>query len=229
MNCLSIHHRNIDTVVFDFDGTLAKLNIDFDLMRKCVDELIERYGIDQSLLKNGYILEKIDETAVLLKIKSPDAATSFRSQAYEIIEDIEMEAAKRGELFDRTRDLFKTLSRYDIRAGIITRNCMRAVQMVFPDVLLFSPVLVCRENVDKVKPHPNHLVRALELLESAPHRAIMVGDHPLDIQTGQNAGTLTAGVMTGHFREDDFLKAGADVVIPHASDILMMLKCSALS
>lgn len=229
MNCLSIHHRNIDTVVFDFDGTLAKLNIDFDLMRKCVDELIERYGIDQSLLKNGYILEKIDETAVLLKIKSPDSATSFRSQAYEIIEDIEMEAAKRGELFDRTRDLFKTLSRYDIRAGIITRNCMRAVQMVFPDVLLFSPVLVCRENVDKVKPHPNHLVRALELLESAPHRAIMVGDHPLDIQTGQNAGTLTAGVMTGHFREDDFLKAGADVVIPHASDILMMLKFSALS
>jgi phosphoglycolate phosphatase len=51
----------------------------------------------------------------------------------------------------------------------------------------------------------------------------MVGDHPLDIETGRNAGTLTAGVLTGHFQEDDFMTAGANLVLSQALDILKLL------
>ena len=57
MNFLSLHDKIIDTVVFDFDGTLAKLNIDFDYMRLVIDRLISRYGIDDQRLQNGHVLE----------------------------------------------------------------------------------------------------------------------------------------------------------------------------
>jgi phosphoglycolate phosphatase-like HAD superfamily hydrolase len=35
----------LNTVVFDFDGTLARLNIDFHLMRQAILNLIGRWGI----------------------------------------------------------------------------------------------------------------------------------------------------------------------------------------
>jgi phosphoglycolate phosphatase-like HAD superfamily hydrolase len=43
---LTIKESNIKTIIFDFDGTLAKLNIDFDLMRKTILEIISSYNIE---------------------------------------------------------------------------------------------------------------------------------------------------------------------------------------
>jgi phosphoglycolate phosphatase-like HAD superfamily hydrolase len=43
---LTIKESNIKTIIFDFDGTLAKLNIDFDLMRKTILEIIFSYNIE---------------------------------------------------------------------------------------------------------------------------------------------------------------------------------------
>jgi histidinol phosphatase-like enzyme len=37
----------------------------------------------------------------------------------------------------------------------------------------------------RVKPHPEHLLTALKLLDVPPERAIMVGDHPMDITLGK--------------------------------------------
>jgi phosphoglycolate phosphatase len=52
----------------------------------------------------------------------------------------------------------------------------------------------------------------------------MIGDHPLDIETGRRAGTKTCGVFTGHFQKNDFIEARADLVLPHAADILNIIK-----
>jgi phosphoglycolate phosphatase len=40
----------------------------------------------------------------------------------------------------------------------------------------------------------------------------MIGDHPLDIQTGRAAGVMTAGVCSGNSSRDELLRAGADWV-----------------
>ncbi len=60
MSILSLHSIIIDTVIFDFDGTLAKLNIDFDHMRRDIDHLISLYGVDHQRLQNAYVLEIIE-------------------------------------------------------------------------------------------------------------------------------------------------------------------------
>lgn len=226
MNFLSLHDKIIDTVVFDFDGTLAKLNIDFDYMRLVIDRLISRYGIDDQRLQNGHVLEKIMEAQAILKNTSRVKAQTFLAGALLQIETIEVEAARRGELFEHTRPLLNELIRSGIRTGIITRNCAQAVYQVFPDISTFCPAVVCRDDVKQVKPHPEHIGKVLQILGSTARTSLMVGDHPMDIETGRNAGTLTAGVLSGHFKEDDFLKAGADIVLPRAADVLTLLKCN---
>jgi phosphoglycolate phosphatase-like HAD superfamily hydrolase len=59
MAILTIKESNIKTIIFDFDGTLAKLNIDFDLLRK-------------TLLENDFIKAGADlvlpEAADILKM-----------------------------------------------------------------------------------------------------------------------------------------------------------------
>ena len=223
MSYLSFNHIAIDTVIFDFDGTLARLNIDFDLMRRSVDELVTLYGIDHQTLQHRHVLEIIGEAGAILQNSSRQKSESFIREAYRIIEDIEVAAARQGELFDGTKEMLKGLREHSIRAGIITRNCAKAVYTVFPDISSYCPVVVCRDHVKHVKPHPEQLNLALSRLGSSSGTSMMIGDHPLDICAGQNAGALTAGVLTGHFHEDDFVLAGADLVLAQASDILKLL------
>ncbi|PKN52010.1 MAG: hypothetical protein CVU55_09725 [Deltaproteobacteria bacterium HGW-Deltaproteobacteria-13] len=214
----------IKTIIFDFDGTLAKLNIDFHQMREAVRKLILSYGIDGNELRTDYVLEMISGAETILNRQSAEKAKKFISEATDAIEKIEMEAADHGELFGRTRELLNTLASREISCGIITRNCAKAVKIVFPDILSCCPVVVCRNDVKKVKPHPEHLNTALNKLGGSPRNTLMVGDHPLDIQTGRNAGTRTCGVLSGRCPKDDFIKAGADLILPQAADLLDIIK-----
>ena len=215
---------SIDTVIFDFDGTLARLNIDFEQMRRDVASLIDRCGVDSRVLQNRFVLEMIGEVQTLLGNHSEDRAASFSREAFRIIEDIEVDAAQSGALFDGTRGLLKGLRESSLQTGIITRNCEKAVRTVFPDIRDYCPVVVCRNDVRRVKPHPEQINLALSRLSAKPSRCVMIGDHPIDVETGKNAGTRTAGVLTGRFQAKDFLQAGADLVLAEAPEILRRLR-----
>lgn len=68
---------------------------------------------------------------------------------------------------------------------------------------------------------PVALTKAAEVAgqEIPPHRAVVIGDTPLDVEAGQIAGTRTAGVATGPFSCDDLRRAGADLVLPSLADV----------
>jgi phosphoglycolate phosphatase-like HAD superfamily hydrolase len=50
------------------------------------------------------------------------------------------------------------------------------------------------------------------------HRAVVVGDTPLDVEAGRAHGTLTVSVATGAYTEDDLRRIGADLVLPSFAD-----------
>jgi len=224
MASLKINKSTINTIIFDFDGTLAKLNIDFYQMRESIRKLILSSGIPVNELHSDLVLEMINETAAILNQSCAEKAKKFTWEANAIIEKIEIEAANKGELFGQTTELFESLKSLEISFGIISRNCAKAVKTVFPDILSYCPVVVCRDDVKNVKPHPQHLNTALNKLGGSPQNTIMIGDHPLDIMTGRNVGTWTCGVLTGHCQKIDFIGAGADLILSQAADIIPFLK-----
>jgi phosphoglycolate phosphatase len=111
--------------------------------------------------------------------------------------------------------------------GVISRNITPAVTTVFPDILDHVQVFIPRDSARKVKPHPGHLHQALEVLGVAPEQALMVGDHPMDVQTGVRAGAAAAGVITatntGHANKRKFRDAGAQFVADDVSALVDML------
>jgi phosphoglycolate phosphatase len=212
-----LHH--IRAIVFDFDGTLAVLNIDFSLMRDRIFGLMKRYGIGEELIQEKYLLEIIDEVYKILWEKNPPGAEAFYQGAHEILHEIEMKAAEEGRLIPGTEATLKSLRKKGIHIGIITRNCEDAVRKVFPDINDFCDVFVSRNSVKKVKPHPDHLTYVMESLKISGKESMMVGDHIIDVQAGKRVGMKTIGVLTGRIKKEEFERAGADYILRDASEI----------
>jgi phosphoglycolate phosphatase len=59
------------------------------------------------------------------------------------------------------------------------------------------------------------LERAAQVLGTSldPHRALVVGDTPLDIEAAHAAGALGVGVATGHFSAEQLRASGAETVL----------------
>jgi phosphoglycolate phosphatase len=84
-------------------------------------------------------------------------------------------------------------------------------------------IVITREKTPHVKPHPGHLRMTLQWLAADPKFAAMVGDHPMDIKTGKDAGVYTVGVLSGYSKVDDLKKAGVDIILNRAADIFAIL------
>jgi phosphoglycolate phosphatase len=216
--------HKIRAFIFDFDGTLAVLNIDFSFMRGKVFDLMKRYGVVEELVEERYLLEIIDEVYQILSKKDPSSAEDFYQKAHQILHEIEMKAAEKGSLIPGAERALKKLGRNGIKIGIITRNCEEAVRKVFPNINDFCDVFVSRNSVKKVKPHPDHLTYVMESLKVLGQESVMVGDHIIDIQAGKKVGMKTIGVLTGRTKKEEFEKAGADYILRDVSEVGRLLE-----
>lgn len=82
-------------------------------------------------------------------------------------------------------------------------------------------LIVTSSEVKNTKPHPEGIFQICEKLKFRPQDAIMIGDSPLDIQAGREAGTHTIGCTW-----DDMCNASAlaDIkpsrIIRHPSELI---------
>lgn len=206
-------------MIFDFDGTLAVLNIDFSLMRERVFGLMRQFGIREESIRERYLLEIIDEVYPILRKTSLSAAKDFYEKAHRILHEVEMSAAREGKLIPGGEDTLKILRQRGMKVGIITRNCEEAVRQVFPKIDYYCDAFISRDSVGKVKPHPDHLDSMLEALRVSGKDSVMVGDHLIDIQAGKTAGMITVGVLTGRIEKGEFEEAGADYILRDVTEI----------
>lgn len=214
---------SLQAVAFDFDGTLAEPTLDFAELHRRVDKLVKNLDLpdDSRQLNNSDNLPVMEWiTAVKKELSQNKEAMQgaiFEQRALALVKDTEVEAARRCRLFSFSLPMLERLKARKIGVAIVTRNCREAVELVFPEWRSFTDHLLAREDVVRHKPHPDHLLLALERLQVKPANALMVGDHPQDIMLGKNAGVKTAGVCTGQSSieklrqlKPDFIAADAD-------------------
>ena len=215
--------RHLKAILFDFDGTLAELNIDFLQMRRAVIDLMSNYCSLQAGMEDLYVLEMIEAGKNLISRNDPGRENDFFNEAHRLISNIETEGSKKGRLFTDTKAVLHELKSRHIKTGVVTRNCMTAIRQLFPDIDSHCDVVITREFTSRVKPHPDHLLTALDALDTDAGFAAMVGDHPMDITAGKDVGVYTIGVLTGHSEAATLRDAGADLIIERAADIIRFL------
>ena len=207
----------LNTILFDFDGTLIDIKIDFAKMKDEVLSLGREYGISPN--SDLYILESIYHIYNELQKKDNSLANTFKQQAMEILVNIEVEATTTSRAFPFADETLRQLRSKGIKVGIVTRNCRPAVLKSSEMAGFEYDLLLTRDDVKKVKPDPQHLLDALNILGSKADNSIMVGDHPMDILAGKRAGMKTAAVLTVKPRKD-FDEVSPDLILNDVSDIL---------
>jgi pyrophosphatase PpaX len=92
------------------------------------------------------------------------------------------------------------------RLGIVTAKHRATVELAFARCALerYFDVVVSSDDTARQKPHPEPILKALELLGARPEEAAYVGDSPFDIRAAKAAGVFAIGIDWGgiHARAD---------------------------
>jgi len=211
--------RFVQALVCDFDGTLAEARYDFAAMRARVATLAGEYGVGEEHLAGVHTLEGIAHAAALLGDRGPE----FARRADALCVEIEMAGARKGRLLPEAVTALGRLRQSGRRIAVITRNCRPAVDLIVGGQQVGWQALLTREDVPLPKPHPDHALRALAAVGADAAGAVMVGDHPMDVETGRRAGLRTVGVLTGAGSREVLQAAGADLVLPDLTALAALL------
>ena len=215
--------ETVRAFVFDFDGTLAIPNIDFGLMRRRVDIIATRYGVNPVSVQHLYILEMIETVRAQLAQAGDSRGEDFHREAHASILALEIDCARRGGMLPGALEVLQALRQLGFKLAVVTRNSASAVRTICSTIDTLCDVFLPREVVRFVKPHPEHLQRALEELHTPAQQAVMVGDGPIDIAAGKALGLKTVAVLTGGDRRASLLASHPDLVLDSVADLLPRL------
>jgi phosphoglycolate phosphatase len=162
----------------------------------------------------------IEENVETLTMRDgEEIAAAFQRDAEAAIVAIEVQAADEADIHQGVLELLHWLQEKGVRVGIVTRNCRAAVDRILKKSALPYDVLLTRDEVELVKPAPEHLLAALRALEVEPRHALMVGDHPMDVRAGRLAGTRTVAVLTGYSPAERFAPESPDLILDRVGDL----------
>lgn len=194
--------------MFDLDGTLVCSPIDFGAMRRAVLALAGAHGVETAPLAELDILEIVAHASAASR--DPEG---LRSAADAVLVAIELEACPGTREMPGAVELLRSLAEDGIRVGIVTRNCRQVVEQILARIPLPHGVLLTRNEVARVKPDPEHLLRAAAALGVAPVRTVMVGDHVMDVRAGRAAGMGTVGLLAPERPPDFFAREPPDLIL----------------
>ncbi len=221
----------VDAMLFDFDGTVVTLHIDFPLMRQRVNEAIAAFGVPLHLLTAPFSWERIEQATGWLKGLDEAKAQALERAAKAIILGMEEEAAKIAAPPPDVLPTLWALRAQGIKVGLVTRNSMNAVQTVLCRHPLPFDTVATRDHVCRLKPNPEHLLFALRQLGistltcQAPLAnrqslfAAFVGDHPTDMQVALRSGMVPIGIGHDEPSAIALRRAGAFVVVRRLGEL----------
>lgn len=181
--------NSIETILFDFDGTLMDTN----------ELIIETF---MTVLGKHFPGRYTREDC--LTFMGPPLRETFEALAPENVEQM-MEEYVNWNLenhdslvteFPGVSDVLKTLKARGLKMAIVSTKRNKTIHkgLALMDADGIFDCVIGLDDVIHAKPHPEPLQKAMEALGADPATTLMVGDNLHDIEGGRNAGTLTAGV-----------------------------------
>ena len=112
-----------------------------------------------------------------------------------------------------------------VRTGLVTsknrQGALRGLGLAKLETMM--DVLVCADEVENPKPHPEPVEKAVRLLGGVPRETIYVGDSIHDMQSGRAAGVLTAAALWGPFGRSHLKGAAPDYWLEEPEDLRTLL------
>ncbi len=211
-------NNNINTVLFDFDGTLVDTN---ELIISSFLHTLEIYTPGQYNRED--VLPFIGPTLVETFSKINEAKTEEMVKTYRAFNISNHDYLIRE--FEGVYETISTLKDKNFKLGIVTTKMLKVTMMGLQLTKMdkFFDTIIALDHVTHPKPNPEPIFKALERLGSVPANTIMVGDNYHDVLAGKNAGTKTAGVAWAIKGRESLEIHHPDYILDNMGDLLPIL------
>ena len=215
----------VAAILFDLDGTLAETD------DQIIDNLARRLGVFQKLFPDAdarpYVrrwvmrlepfaawwlarLDAVDlDDDAFRMVKRLRKLLGYRkSTELEIVPGIEWALRELGVRY---------------RLGLVTTRDKQSTMRFLERYHLVNvfDVVITRDDIKRLKPHPEPIFKAAEALELSAEQCVMVGDTLADVRAARAANAAAVGVLTGFGRKEDLDEA--DLVLDSVVDLVQWL------
>jgi pyrophosphatase PpaX len=125
-------------------------------------------------------------------------------------------------------EVVRALKDRGLATGLVTSKnrsgALRGLTLAQLEALM--DVLVCADEVENPKPHPEPVEKAVKLLGADPRTTVYVGDSVHDMRSGRAAGVRTAAVLWGPFGRSHLEDAQPDYWLERPEELLTLIRNS---
>ena len=214
----------IDTVLFDFDGTIMDTN----------DVIIGSWQHVYKTLRG----EEGDLTYILSTFGEPleySMENSFpevrKEESVKIYRDWQKEHfLDMIHLFPGVEEMLAEVKARGYRTGIATSRLSESLHRALShfDLYKYFDAIVAVEDIEEAKPAPDTIYKVLDKLNARSENAIMMGDSRLDILCARNAGVPSvlvgwSATLAGKTKEDFAPGEAPDFIIQKPEELLEII------
>ena len=224
--------NKVEGILFDFDGTLIDLYVKWW-------EPIERAFITV----NGSVPEeKLRENVSEIMSSLPKDAGKFflikvmysigrgagldKIQSVRFVKESRLEFQKSRFInipFEGIEEMIKEITSRGIRLGIVSSASTSELKRALDELDFLKDIpYISRNDVDKIKPSAEPILKGLKLIGTPPENTVYVGDFHSDVRAGKAANTMTCAILGP---EPDISRKGLereepDIILQKTVDLL---------
>jgi phosphoglycolate phosphatase len=208
--------RKISLIIYDFDGTLVDTLFDIaDAVNLSLSELELRTLSRETICK--YVGKGVER---LMSQSIKETGCADLSLAVELFRKFYSK-----NLMNHTRFYpfgREILAHFCDKKQAICSNkpedFVRRILVALESQDLFDAILG-GDSLKSKKPDPEGLLHLLDRFQCSPDQAVLIGDSPVDIETGKRAGVYTCVVSFGFGNPEEIAQAEPDCSIDHLSEL----------
>ncbi|MBN1582401.1 MAG: AI-2E family transporter [Anaerolineae bacterium] len=215
--------RGICAFLFDLDGTLLDsddMAVERWAMRLRPVAFLDKVYDSKRLARRLIMFLETPMNIVITILDTVGLDSLVLSMGERFRKMIAWQAPHRYACVDGTIDLVKRLSQ-EYSLGIVTTRNRDDTQRFLKKFGLEDvfKAVVTRQDVKRLKPHPEPIRYAARELGCELEQCVMVGDTTLDIHAGKRAGALTVAVLCGFGERPELERLQPDLVLDTTSQL----------
>lgn len=161
-----------EAIVYDLDGTLVRLDVDWEAARRDAAAVLRARGVDTAEMGLWEVLESAEPNGVLDRVN--DAIAEH----------------ERAGARSATRLPLADALPHDVPVGVCSLNAESACRIALELHGLDRHVraIVGRDSIGSYKPDPEPLLATIRRISATPAETLFVGDSERDALTAERAG-----------------------------------------
>lgn len=237
--------KNVESIIFDKDGTLIDLHYFWGKMSEMrANEIIKRYNLDQNLIYDLCLCLGYDQKSQKM-LSDGITALYSRVKIIEIFKgdllkfNVKISTEELSEIFDYvSKKFYKNMLLYTrpieealdfvkkahskgIKLGIVTSDSIESTNLTLKQFgwEKYFLTAIGRESHPDTKESGKPTLMALSKMNADPKTTVMIGDAPMDYISAKNAGIEnTILIASGQITKDE-LKKTSPLALESLSEI----------